>query len=394
MTRLLTVGRLPQEIVTECRAVEGTGEEAVIAGTGEALHRLLDESLRDSQLSRLVAISPDRTSLRRLLRHRATDMARAGRSLNALQLPVGRTNTDGFVDPQALGWALEMFLAPLGAFLVGQFLSLADRAAVRPLGTFPHRRRDIPPPRSAIVIGASAGVGRATALELSRRGFDVGLVARRTRELERVAGEAQGGSAAIAPADVTEPGELTDAFTRLTLELGHPDVMVYAAGIVGGGIQQTESFRKVMDVNFFGFAEACRNYIELCRTGERGGRIVGIGSVSTTDAPLPGVDSYCASKGALLQLVRSLSVGQARRGIAANCVSPGPVRTAMTQDLPEELCKAWTDAIPLGRFATPDEVAHVVACVASDPGSKPLTGQHIYVDGGFRLAREVEETNA
>lgn len=374
------------------------GSVVLLASTPTELAAALGQVEEDRTARRVVVVTDPAggsgpAPLQSQLRRAALVLASRGRCLNTVVVP-GREQAPAAARARGLTDALAVFLPREAGYLVGQVLDLSCPAAVRPFAEFLPPPVEVPALSAAVVVGASGGVGRATALALARLGCRVGLLARRRAELEAVASEVRGlgGEAVMVTADVTDAPCLDGALRLLAGELGDVGALVYAAGVVGpGDVTTPQGFAHVMDVNFNGFVTACRTYLDICRTSATGGSVVAIGSVSTLDVPVPGVDAYCASKAAMLQLVRSISIGQARRGIVAQCVSPGPIETAMTKDLKPGLRSTWSRAVPLGRFGEPEEVAHVIARFAGGVGSPALTGQHVHVDGGFSLRRSCPE---
>jgi short-subunit dehydrogenase len=187
--------------------------------------------------------------------------------------------------------------------------------------------------KHALITGASSGIGAALAKELGRRGYAVGLVARRVERLEELASElrASGVTCAWAAADVTDREATQGAFARLEDELGPLDVMVANAGI-GGQLDPTqwkhEPIRAVMEVNFFGAVHAAEAAVPGML--ERGrGTLVVISSVAASRG-LPGAGPYSASKAAISSLWESLRVSLRPRGIRCVTINPGFIESELT----------------------------------------------------------------
>lgn len=178
---------------------------------------------------------------------------------------------------------------------------------------------------TAVITGASRGIGRAVALAASKRGARVGLVARSKEDLERVLAEIEG-RGAVAIADVAEPKEIIDAIAQLERELGPIDILVNNAGIGGyGRFEDTDigEIEQLMRVNFFGTVNAMKAVIPSMRARKRG-HIVNVSSV-VGRMPAPMDAAYSASKFAVTGLSEAVAVELADRGIRVSIINPGPV---------------------------------------------------------------------
>jgi NAD(P)-dependent dehydrogenase (short-subunit alcohol dehydrogenase family) len=238
--------------------------------------------------------------------------------------------------------------------------------------------------RVAVVTGGGSGIGRATAARLATEGFRVAVI-----DIDAEAAAGAAGEAGIGiGADVAEPVHVERAIRQVIDSFDHIDVLVNNAGISGSAAATVchetpvEEWDRVFAVNARGaFLCARATLPDMVRRGH--GHVITVASTAGLVA-FPGRCAYTASKGAALQLTRSLAVDYAGAGIRANAVCPGFVQTPMTQwrlDVPELRARVEAN-IPLGRVAQPDEIAEAIVLLASDRLAY-VTGHAFVIDGGW-----------
>jgi 3-oxoacyl-[acyl-carrier protein] reductase len=244
--------------------------------------------------------------------------------------------------------------------------------------------------RVAVITGGSRGLGRAVALELARRGAFVAINyranVREAQEALRLV-EVAGGNGALYRADVADAAAVQAMFAQVLRERGRVDVLVNCAGITRDeyfATMRPESWRDVMQTNLNGTYYCCKAVVRsMCAAGR--GAIINIGSGSSV-SPRAGQVNYGASKSSLLGLSKSLAREVADRGVRVMLVAPGFIETDMSKALPDRVVAESLKLIPLGRWGQPEEVADVVAFLASEEAGY-ITGQAVLIDGG-RLAVE------
>ena len=242
--------------------------------------------------------------------------------------------------------------------------------------------------RVAVITGAASGMGAATARELGRRGATVVLVDLDGDGARSVADELSGPTSVVV-GDVGDSAFCDGAVDAVIEQWDRVDVLVNAAGTIHRadalGTEDAD-WRRVMRVNVDGMFYLCRAALRPM-TAARSGVIVNFGSI-WGGVGSTGVLAYCVSKGAVHQLTRALALDHVEHGIRVNAVAPGEVNTPMLASGRErpptaaDLQALAEATIPMKRLAEPDEIARVVAFLASDDASY-ITGEIVHVDAGY-----------
>lgn len=240
--------------------------------------------------------------------------------------------------------------------------------------------------KTALVTGASRGIGRAIALRLAEDGANVAVIyAGSADKAEAVVNEitALGVNAKAYRCNVADSAAVNETVKAVTNDLGKIDILVNNAGITRDGLMlrmKDEDFDAVLDTNLKG----AFNMIRTCYSGfirKKSGRIINISSVSGIMGNA-GQANYSASKAGVIGLTKSVARELASRGITCNAVAPGFIQTDMTENLGDN--NPLLNSIPLGRMGKPEDIAAAVAFLASDSAAY-ITGEVLKVDGGLAI---------
>ena len=241
---------------------------------------------------------------------------------------------------------------------------------------------------TALITGATGGIGQAIAHALAAQGAQVVLSGTRENVLEEIAAKIQsqyGNNPLILPCSLTDPEALEALIPQAEIKIGKVDILVNNAGITKDGLAirlKDEDWQQVLDVNLTACFRLCRSALKAMMK-RRYGRIINISSVVGTTGN-PGQANYCASKAGMVGLSKALALEVASRGITVNCVAPGLIESDMTTVLPDTVKEKILSNVPLTRMGTPQEIATAVAYLASTEASY-ITGHTLHINGGMNM---------
>jgi 3-oxoacyl-[acyl-carrier protein] reductase len=240
----------------------------------------------------------------------------------------------------------------------------------------------------ALVTGAARGIGEAIALKLAQEGADVVVTDVDLEGAQRVAQEIErlGRKAKAIQADVSQREAVQRLVSEAVSLFGKIDILVNNAGIIRRGTfleHSPQDWEKVLSVNLGGTFNCTQTVVPLM-IKQRGGKIINISSVVGKMGDIASAPSYGTSKGAINTFTKSLARELAPYGINVNAVAPHAIETDMSREWSEEKRRQIVEAIPLKRLGKPEEVAEVVAFLASD-GAGFITGQILDVNGGYLM---------
>ena len=225
--------------------------------------------------------------------------------------------------------------------------------------------------KTALVTGASRGIGKAVALRLAKDGYNIAVNYNKNDALALEAVneiKSLGVEAASFKADTSNIDEVKSMFREVQKQFGGVDVLVNNAGVVDDAyllMVRQDSLERSLDINIKGYIN-CAQQAALKMLGKRSGKIINISSVSSVLA------------------VEGQSVYSATKGIQVNAVAPGFIGTDMIKSIPKELAEKYIEAVPMKKFGTSEDVANVVSALCSDSFAY-MTGQVLVLDGGLSL---------
>ena len=238
--------------------------------------------------------------------------------------------------------------------------------------------------KTALVTGASGGIGGAAARALSARGARIGLSGTRVAALEVLAAEL-GNDAAVLPCDLSNPESTGRLIGDAERALGAVDILVNNAGLTRDNLAmrlKDEDWATVLEVNLtagFRLARACLRGMMK----RRWGRLIGITSIVGVTGNA-GQTNYAASKAGMIGFTKALAQEVASRGITVNCVAPGFIETPMTEALAPAQQEKLLASIPTGRLGSPADIAAGIVYLASDEAAY-VTGQTLHINGGMAM---------
>ena len=237
--------------------------------------------------------------------------------------------------------------------------------------------------KTALVTGATGGIGGAIARALHAQGAKVALSGTRREALDSLAGEL--GGATVLPCDLANKDSVEALVPDAEKALGQLDILVTNAGITRDGLfvaLKDDDWEQVLNVNLTSTFRLARAAVKLMMR-KRFGRIIGITSVVGVTGN-PGQANYTATKAGMIGMFKSIGKEYAKRGVTANCVAPGFIATPMTDKLNDKQREAILQMVPAGRLGVGADVAAAVVYLASDEAAY-VTGQTLHVNGGMAM---------
>lgn len=233
--------------------------------------------------------------------------------------------------------------------------------------------------RVALVTGATGGIGGAIAKKLQAAGATVVVSGRNITKMNAEFDD----SYVKIPCDLAADGGAVELVMNTIEKCGKIDILINNAGITKDTLimrMTDEQFDEVINTNLRSCFKMCRAAI-MPMMKNRFGRIINMASIIGAIGG-PGQANYAASKGGIIAMTKSIAAEVASRGITANAIAPGFIKTPMTDVLPEELKKSYLAQIPAGRFGEPDDIANACVFLASDEAAY-INGQTLHVNGGM-----------
>ena len=242
--------------------------------------------------------------------------------------------------------------------------------------------------KTALITGASRGIGRAIAIRLANEGARVAINfssnVDKAEEVKQII-ESNGGEAMLLQGNVADFAAVGEMIKRIVDAWGSLDVLVNNAGITRDNLlirMKPEDFDVVIDTNLKGVFN-CTKAVSRQMIKQRGGRIINMSSIVAINGNA-GQTNYAAAKAGIIGFTKSAARELAPRGITVNAIAPGFIDTDMTAAMPEDIKHATVEKIPLGRIGAAEDIANAVAFLASEQASY-ITGQVLCIDGGLSM---------
>jgi 3-oxoacyl-[acyl-carrier protein] reductase len=241
--------------------------------------------------------------------------------------------------------------------------------------------------RNAFITGSAQGIGKSIARGMAKNGAHIAVADIDIDRAETTAEEirALGVEGFAVKIDVSRYDEVQSAFDMFTTKLGKLDILVNNAGITKDALilrMKDEDWDTTLDINLKGTFLCCKEAIKLMAK-QKYGKILNISSVVAFTGN-PGQANYSASKAGIVGLTKTIAKEYASRGIRANAIAPGFIKTAMTDAIPENIKEEMKSSIPIGRFGTPDDIANAAVFLASSEADY-ITGQVFHINGGMYM---------
>jgi len=238
--------------------------------------------------------------------------------------------------------------------------------------------------KTALVTGATGGIGQAIARSLHAQGATVALSGRNTDKLEALAGEL-GDRTAIVPSDLSNPDEADTLVGKASEQIGTINILVANAGVTRDKLlmqMKDDDWADILRVNLESYFRLTRSAVRPMMKA-RHGRIIGITSIVGVTGN-PGQSNYCASKAGMIGFTKSLAQEVGSRGITANTIAPGFIESPMTDVLPDAQKEALLGQIPAGKLGQGSDIAAAAVYLSSDEAAY-VTGQTLHVNGGMAM---------
>jgi 3-oxoacyl-[acyl-carrier protein] reductase len=239
--------------------------------------------------------------------------------------------------------------------------------------------------KTALVTGATGGIGAAIAKALHKAGATVAVSGTRAQVLEELKGQLGGERVHVLPCNLSDAADVEKLIPAAEAAMGGLDILVNNAGITRDGLamrMKDEDWQAVIDVNLTASFRLCRAAMRGMMK-KRHGRIVNITSVVGVTGN-PGQANYVASKAGIIGLTKSLAQELAARNVTVNAVAPGFIATPMTDVLNDKQKETILGRVPAGKLGTPEDIAAAVLYLASDEAGY-VTGQTLHVNGGMAM---------